>query len=54
MSWALSGQKAEEVQQLRNALKQPGSLHADTEEQAYELVLQQVRALQLLASCGHN
>jgi hypothetical protein len=42
MSWALSAQNAEDVQQLRVALQQPGMLQADVEEQAYALVIQQV------------
>jgi hypothetical protein len=43
MSWALSAQNTEEVQQLHVALQQPGMLQAEVEEQAYTLVLQQVR-----------
>ncbi|WIA34370.1 hypothetical protein OEZ86_012706 [Tetradesmus obliquus] len=46
MSWALSGHDAEEVQQLRSALKQPGLLQAEVEEQAYALVLQQLQDIQ--------
>jgi hypothetical protein len=48
MSWALSRQNTEVVQQLRTALQQPGMLQADVEEQAYALVLQQVRQAYLL------
>jgi hypothetical protein len=56
MSWALSAQNMEQVQQLRVALQLPGMLQAEVEEQAYALVLQQVRHvsnLQSTASSDH-